>query len=185
MTNSLVDNGVIPESEFEAHFLGFEMGFAIAANIMTTLAVGFAFRMPLESLLFLVAFIPLRSYAGGYHASTHLRCYAFSVFAIIAVLGSLRFIVSVYNTGVFIGIGILFTMILFFLAPVQHPNRSLGENEVRTFRRCARIILCIEMLALAVFLALGWGVAASVLLCTLLLVCASACAGAVQNYLKN
>jgi len=185
LTKSLVDNEVIPESEFEAHCIGFEMSFAIAANIVTTLAIGFAFRMPLESLLFLAAIIPLRSYAGGYHASSHFRCYLFSIVAVIAILSSMGLILSMYSAGIFMGAGVVCATIMFFLAPVQHPNRPLIDSEVYISRQRARIILCIETFALAAFLALGWRVAASILLCTMLLVCVSACVGAVMNYLRQ
>ena len=36
-----------------------------------------------ESIAFLVFYIPLRSYAGGYHASTPWRCYFISIVFII------------------------------------------------------------------------------------------------------
>ena len=41
---------------------------------------------------FILAYIPIRSYAGGYHASTQLRCYILSNAVVVAVLIAIRLV---------------------------------------------------------------------------------------------
>lgn len=180
LTNSLVNNGVISESDFELYSFGFEMGFAIVANILTTLVIGLCFRMPLESLVFLAAFIPLRSYIGGFHAANHLRCYILSNIAVIAVLASAHFVTSIYNDAFIITTGLVCLVIIFFLAPVQDANRPLEDIEFYVFRRRARIILCAEALLAAILFLVDAKTTVSVLLCTFALACISVCAGAIK-----
>ena len=47
-------------------------------NIMTFLIIGLFMRMVTEIIVFTLGYIPLRSYAGGYHAKTPLRCWIIS-----------------------------------------------------------------------------------------------------------
>ena len=48
--------------------------------------IGLLFNMICESIIFMVSYSILRIYAGGYHASTPIRCYLFSIVMIVAVL---------------------------------------------------------------------------------------------------
>lgn len=52
-------------------------------NIATFTAIGLLFRMLPETAVFTVAYIPLRSFAGGYHAKTPFRCWVISNFLLI------------------------------------------------------------------------------------------------------
>lgn len=46
-----------------------------------TLLMGYAFHVFLQSIVFLICFIALRKYAGGYHADTQKRCYVISEYS--------------------------------------------------------------------------------------------------------
>jgi len=181
ITTSLVNNGTIDNSEFEIYHFGFEMGFAIIANVLTTLAIGFIFRMPLESLLFLAVFIPLRSYVGGFHASNHLRCYWLSTLAVVAVLLAIRFVVSIYSVPMIIIVAGMCVVAMSILVPVQDDNRPLDEVEIRVFGRRARTVLCIEFIALVTTTAAGLITISSILFCTILLSGFAVFAGAIKN----
>ena len=55
-------------------------------NISSALIIGLIFGKFFEAAVFIVAYCSLRSFAGGYHAKTPLRCYVFSVIMLIIVL---------------------------------------------------------------------------------------------------
>ena len=184
LTKSLIDNDVINRSDFELYRFGFEVGFAIMANILTTLVIGILFRMPLESLMFLAAFIPLRSYVGGFHTSNHLRCYWLSIPAVIAVLFSVRYVASIYSPIYLILIGGICVIIMFILVPVQDANRPLDSLEIRVYGRRAKIVIGIEFSAMVILALAGFRTISAIIFCTLLLSCIAVCAGAIKNYIK-
>ena len=66
----------------EVYRYGIQQGLNLALNILTTIIIGCLCDMLLPSILFLVCYMPLRSFCGGYHAKTHLRCYIYSVIMI-------------------------------------------------------------------------------------------------------
>ena len=62
-----------------------------------TLLMGYAFHVFLQSIVFLICFIALRKYAGGYHADTQKRCYVISVLIICFCVTILSKISSVFG----------------------------------------------------------------------------------------
>ena len=62
------------------------MGITVLLNLISTIVIGVIAGKVFESIAFLVFYIPLRSYVGGYHASTPRRCYFISIVIIMAML---------------------------------------------------------------------------------------------------
>ena len=75
ITQRLCEKGIISESDFDLYEYGFNMGITVLLNLISTIVIGVIVGKVFESIAFLVFYIPLRSYAGGYHASTPRRCY--------------------------------------------------------------------------------------------------------------
>ena len=128
----------------ELYRYGIQQGLNLALNILTTLIIGCLCGMFYSSVLFLVSYMPLRSFCGGYHAKTHFRCYIYSVVMITCILlvaKYLTFSTLVYEILVLIG----FTVIL-LLAPVEDQNKTLDSDEKSVFRKKACIIALLEVL---------------------------------------
>ncbi|MDE5909716.1 MAG: accessory gene regulator B family protein [Lachnospiraceae bacterium] len=155
MTNSLfrrialrlAANGSIEERYVELYVIAMQSLLAMALNAATALLIGYLLGMWRQSVILFAAFIPLRSYAGGYHARGYLSCYLESCVIMTAILLILRFITR--NGVVPYGIWILFFIaaaIIFYLAPLADENKPISEKEAIVFKRRARMILILEML---------------------------------------
>ena len=183
LTEYLIKNGFIQRPEYEVYRFGFETVLAVSANFAFALIIGFAVRMPLETLLFLAAFIPLRQYIGGFHTANNVRCFFVSALAVTAALLAIRYVLNVYNAPAILIISGICVIIMFFIVPVADANRPLDEVEKRIFGRRARIVLCIEIIVLAISIAIGLRIIAAIIFCTLLLAFISSCAGVLKNTL--
>ena len=86
-------------------------------NIATFTAIGLLFRMLPETAVFTVAYIPLRSFAGGYHAKTPFRCWVISNFLLIAALLIVRYVS--HFTAFFLLLTALSLLCLVVLLPVS------------------------------------------------------------------
>lgn len=84
--------GTISEERFSICRYGIKQLFSVCLNLLTTLCIGMVFGLVWESVLFTAAYIPLRSFAGGFHAKTPVRCYWYSAAMIVIVLALLRFV---------------------------------------------------------------------------------------------
>lgn len=142
MTEKIMENiwekmkmtGNLTEDDKEIYLFGFYQGLILLLNIVTTLFIGIILNMFMESVLFLVCFIPLRVFAGGYHAKTQLRCYIMSTITTVFILylivlwrekmGTITtscYVISVYT--------------IWKLAPVQDKNKPLELGERRIYRK--------------------------------------------------
>jgi len=83
--NNLVHSNVVKEEDAEIYIYGINQILSSVVNVSSALIIGFIFGVFLEVAVFMAAYIPLRSFAGGYHAKTPLRCYIFSVIMLIVV----------------------------------------------------------------------------------------------------
>ena len=82
---------------------------------LVTLLMGCIFQVFFQSIVFLVCFIVLRKYAGGYHADT-----------IIAVaLLAIRYMSDGSDNEIFILLQSLNFILLYFLVPVDNKNHRL------------------------------------------------------------
>lgn len=150
-------------------------------NVITTLLIGFFFGMIWETIVFMIAYLPLRSFAGGYHTSTQLRCYLFSIGLISIALFLIKGI-SETNVNILILTSIA-SIIVFLLSPVEDRNKPLDKTEIIVYRKRARGILFIEVIINILFLLLGF---TSVLLCisiSLFMLSIMLIFGAVKNKL--
>lgn len=139
-----VEKKAILSEEKELYRFGIQQGLSIVLNIITTFVIGLAFQMVIESFLFLIIYIPLRSYAGGIHAKTANRCYIFSSLMIIAVLSAIKFFP--FGNLICSYLSVISGIIIFLLAPVETENKRLDDMERIVYRRRARLILGVEII---------------------------------------
>ena len=146
----LTSHGIIQEDDTDKCRYGLEIFISSLLELTSILLVSIFMNNFLETVLFFIAFIPLRVYAGGYHADTHMKCYLVS----LGVYGLFTMImrimpVSWYTYVIYINIA-LSEMIVFMFAPVRHSNKTLTPQETNTYKEIS-IIICTIELAIIIF----------------------------------
>lgn len=150
MTEKIMENvwkgmkttGNVDEEDKEIYLFGFYQGLIFLLNLVTALLTGIILNMFLESVLFLICFIPLRIFAGGYHAKTQFRCYVMSTVTTVILLYLIAFLQK--NMGVeAIALYIIATCIIWKLAPVQDKNKPLDLDEQKKYRKRVHSLLII------------------------------------------
>lgn len=144
--------GNVKEEDRDIYQYGLEITLIFILNICTILIISLFLNLFIESLLFLVCFSLLQSFAGGYHAMTHLRCFLMTMACwVIAV-------VSVPLIEPFLILHIVFSaaslIMVFLLAPIQHKNYPMSDEKARRMKKIARTIVvmqCAVVLAIEIF----------------------------------
>ena len=124
--------------ENELYIFGVNQFLNMLLNILTALFIGILFGETLQIVLFMLAYIPLRSYAGGWHSRTPLRCYIFSVIMLIAVSVSMKNLSGAEWIYYFILAAAV--LVVLILAPVEDRNKPLDEIEHKVYKRRTVII---------------------------------------------
>ncbi|HHW70299.1 MAG TPA: accessory gene regulator B family protein [Clostridiales bacterium] len=148
----LIANGTIKAEDREIYLYGLQQGLIMILNIITTIIIGFCLSMVWQSIVFMVAYIPLRSFAGGYHARTQLKCYILSIVLTLAVLMMIKFFPAT-NVSIMILTGIA-SGIIAWLSPMEDSNKPLDEIEVKVYGKKTRVILIVEICVIIILLLL-------------------------------
>lgn len=146
ITDKLEHNGTISKSDRALYEYGLRQMFTTLLNILTTLLIGLAMKMVILAIFYILSYIPLRVYAGGYHASTPQRCWIFSAIMLFAVLWILRNL-SEEGFCILIVLSLISCVMILILSPVEDLHKPLDETEHRVYRIRAIVILVIEMIA--------------------------------------
>ena len=143
IVDGLIENGTIVPEEKDLYFYGLQQGLTMIVNILTTVAIGFVFKMVWQSIVFMLNYIPLRSFAGGFHAKTQLRCHLFSIVLIIVALLGMKMIP--WNIISILFITLLASTTIILLAPMEDFNKPLNQKERILFKKCTMAILCLSV----------------------------------------
>ena len=136
-------SNVIKEEDAEIYIYGLNQILVSVLNVSSALIIGWIFGVILEIAVFMAAYIPLRSFAGGYHAKTPLRCYIFSVIMLIVVSIGIKYLLVpdlAYYIALVIGI-----FIVLLLSPILHPTKPLDAAEHKVYKRRTIIVTLVEL----------------------------------------
>lgn len=149
LANKLVQNGANAEME-DVYAYGIECTLSTLLIVILQIAAGLLLGKPLQMLVFILAWLPLRMIVGGAHANTHFACTLVSVgLGILSILLSECIII----TQILLLIILLLTgyCVLFFMAPVIHKNHPISQqrfNKTRTIARIYAAVECASIIAL-------------------------------------
>lgn len=129
-------NKAISEEDIEIYEYGLSVLFTDIAAFTVAFVAALFFNIVIQTLLYHVAFIGLRQYAGGYHASTRARCFVASTATWLASMW------LVTRTAPLTVLSFAFALVTCFVvwlfAPVEHANNPLGPKQRVRLRRKSR-----------------------------------------------
>lgn len=141
--NNLVHSGVIKEEDAEIYIYGINQILTSVLSVSSALIIGLIFGVFPEIAVFMAAYIPLRSFAGGYHAKTPLSCYVFSVIMLIVVSIGLKYLHLA--DWVYYAVLVAATLVVLVLFPVEDRNKPLDEIEQKVYKRRTILIAAVEL----------------------------------------
>ena len=176
----LIQAGIISEEDTDIYVYGFFQSVMMIFNIVTTLILGIVFQLVIPCILLNLAYIPIRTNAGGHHASGPFKCYVNSTIIIAVLLSIIKWVAI----PIFISIVILAvsSAIIFILAPVETENNPLDEEEKRVYKKHTIIILGIEIVIFIISLILNKNLIAEIISLGLLTECLMLIIGCVKNH---
>ena len=129
----MIDSEIIDPEDQVIYRYGMQQLKGSLISIGTTLLIGILFHAVWASICFAAAYIPLRSFAGGYHARTPAMCYLWST---LLTAGAVWLVKSALFDGIaMLIIVILADGILMMYAPVESENKPLSRIEKAQFRK--------------------------------------------------
>lgn len=153
----LLHSGVIEDinDEKEYYQYGIEITISSILNVVLILGIGLITWNIFESLIFLLLFIPIRQFTGGFHAITYFKCnLSFCiVFSLILIL--YHFTGAILNT--YLSILITFICVLLIIAecPIENKNKPIPEERKKFHKIMAALLSTIYGIIGIVFTAIS------------------------------
>ena len=137
----------LDESQREICIYGAELMFYTWLSTLALLAIGCLCGHPVESAIIILSFYVLQSNGGGYHASSHIRCFLLMTAGLLTGMAMLRLSKETLAVFAVISAGVL------LLTPLQlHPNKrylAKHSNQLKSHSHLATLSVCIFVLAFA------------------------------------
>ena len=153
IVDRLLRNRVIRYDDIEIYMYGMTHLLAVMSHTIAVVAVGIMLGQLFHGILFMVAFAALRTYAGGYHASTPGRCLCLSMGIFTTVLLAMKYLTL--SDSVCWGILALSGICILFLSPVEAVNKPLDRVERKICRRKSIVIWLTELAATVILMMTG------------------------------
>lgn len=179
MSNRIFDYMVIHEVDTEDmrehHVYGIEVFLGKIISYGSLLLISAIWNMWLPFIIFMIIFFPLRSRTGGYHAKSFFQCYIGTICSYLVMMKVVAPLLIRNEIAVIVIMAVSIIVILLY-APVDHPNLRLSDEEKKSCKSSARmllllIVICfgiVEVLnigsAISTYIAIGVGIDAGLIL---------------------
>lgn len=138
ITFLLIKNKIVEIEKREIYIYGLEVILLNGGLLITFLIISLLCGEMVNFIAYLIFFLPMRLFSGGYHAETSERCFILSTITFGASIAVSKLIPLLYisNTGKVIGV--ISVLVILLLAPLINENNPLNQTQ----RKRNRIILC-------------------------------------------
>lgn len=150
----LCRRGVLPEKEEALYSYAIHILFATLGTSLSILLIGAFLGVLIETLVFLTVFAIVREYAGGFH-TTDGKCFVSSVLTAAVYILLIRFVPVEYMLFPALAVMLASDILIFRYAPIASENKPLDEEEVKLYRKKARVFAVVFSAAALVLVLLG------------------------------
>lgn len=154
----LIGQQIVKEGDREIYEFGFWSAFLFLLNFLCSLIlIGSLGKWYLGSI-FLLLFIVIRSYAGGYHSKSPWTCFVISQICIVAGIILCGYAANYAAAGNSIKCFVLYllmSIIILYFSPRQSPENPLTENDKKKYRN--RLIAIYTVLSAGCLISLSIG----------------------------
>lgn len=143
LVKKLVAGNIIQKEQAALYAFGFEQGMRSLLETCLMLVTGLFLHVFWQTVVILLAYMPIRMYAGGYHAKTPLQCAVKSWILLTGVL--LCYIYLPANLFAELALLFIVGILLWRVCPIPDQHKPLQECEIRKYRHKAFLFFAVDV----------------------------------------
>lgn len=140
ISNSMVNDGIILESEQDIYDFGIECLLLKLIHYISYITIAVMMRQVFDLFVMACAFYPLRVNAGGYHAKTRIGCYFVSCLTVFSGLMIYR---QHFSDKVYFICWIAASIIIYLNAPLDNEGKIMSRSEVEYYKKKTRVVIIV------------------------------------------
>lgn len=152
LCNKAIAVNAIESEEKDLYVYAFGLLISSTYTWGTFILLGLFFDSLLAALCFMLLFIPLRIFCGGFHRESYSKCYTSSLFLFIAIffISKVPFL-EIVNLGLLIALPLTIWCIWKF-APLEDPNKPLNSHEIIKYSKISKNLLVVDVIIIFLLL---------------------------------
>ncbi len=150
----LCERKIIEIEQKPIYKYGFEIILSSLIGFLLIFTIGLIFGMLMKACIFYVIFVFTRTYTGGYHANSYLKCNVVLVTIYLFVLVLSELLISSYSIVIHVMILVIYMSSILGLAPITNINKPMSKEEIKSNRKKSiwiSVLWCIISLILYFF----------------------------------
>lgn len=183
ITELLLRKNIIPEEDAELYAFGLHDMVMMVVTMLPVLILAAIIDAFLPAIIFILAYLPIRIYGGGYHAETEQRCYVSSLLKTVLAVLLIKWVP--WSVPISLAFAAVAGVIIFVFSPIENEHKPLSPAEFIVYRRRARLFLIGEVAIVIIAFWLGFTSFAASVLMALILASISMVMGLIKTHLKN
>ena len=143
LANKLLSSSNVSEEARELYEYGLFILMSKLIFFVLACFFGLLFGCFTEAAIFYLAFMAIRQFAGGYHATTEIRCEIMSTTLFLICIAMIKLLkIHSFENAIAIAT-IAAASCIFLFCPIDTPEKPLSDNEYNSYRKISWIILLI------------------------------------------
>lgn len=161
--------GTLSSDDIELYAYGFFILISKMVFGILTVLFGIIFGIVIECIIFYIAFMLLRGYAGGMHAGTEKLCTVLTTIAMFSSACLIRLADEFIDPVLAIIAGICCAIIIAALSPVESSAKPLSPTEYKRYRYISEfIVLGIIVVSITAYILNAYFIIYPITVCMLL-----------------
>jgi len=179
--NNFVEQKVINKDDESIYTYGAEIAASYLINLIAIFIIGFMMNMLVECVTFILIFIPLKSYTGGYHASNYKNCFILSCLIVSAVLYISKNVCFKVPDYIFILTMVISGALVYIIGPIEDKNKQIGKTEFVYYKGKIKLIVTIELILAIIISLFGFEKILFLFNCSFIIALGLSIAGIIKN----
>lgn len=157
----LIKNKIVDIQHREVYVYGLEVILLNGGLLVTFLIISLLCGEMMNFLAYLIFFLPMRLFSGGYHAETSERCFVLSTIMFGVSIATTKFFPLLYLNWKWIAAGVASIIIILALSPMINENNPLTKVQQKRNRIIVCILLAVDLVVFILCCNYAWNIASN------------------------
>ncbi len=157
----LIKNKILDIENRDIYVYSIEAILLNSILLLTLLGISIVSKCLIFFIGFLLFFVPIRIFAGGYHAKHSEICFLMSMGIYLVSMIIFKYIPNLYKNVCAVIIFVLAMIILLIWSPLRNPNHPLADYQYKRNKKIVYIIIIMYIASFIIFAELNCTIASS------------------------
>lgn len=141
----LIKRKIVDIEQRDTYIYGLEVILLNGGLMLVFLAMSLLCNAMINFWSYLIFFLPLRIFSGGYHAKTSERCFVLSTIMYGSTIIAAKFLPLLYQDWYWRITGIVSILVILVMAPLINENNPLSQTQQKRNRIIVYLLLTVDL----------------------------------------